>query len=152
MLYNLIKKRVVRGVAIFAKACFGHSNQALLDIFACKNKAWREKNLTKIEAGMERTPTKELDRSKRRLTAVENAISCYVDMYTNLSSRKQAYYGSRADDLMATDELYALRKYDLPQAKMALKYTERVFKGKMTMPQELTTFWRGHAISPLVKS
>lgn len=99
-----------------------YSNQALLDIFACKNKAWREKNLTKIDAGMERTPTEELDRSKRRLTAVENAISCYVDMYTNLSSRKQAYHGSRADDLMATDELYALRKYDLPQAKMALKY------------------------------
>jgi hypothetical protein len=30
---------------------------------------------------------------------------------------------------MATDELYALRKYDLPQAKMALKY----IKAKLTV-------------------
>jgi hypothetical protein len=29
----------------------------------------------------------------------------------------------RADDKMATDELYVLRNYDLPQAKMAVKYT-----------------------------
>jgi hypothetical protein len=33
-----------------------------------------------------------------------------------------------------------------------LESTERLLKGKMTMPQELTTFWRGHAMSPLVKS
>ena len=100
-----------------------YSNQALLDIFSCKNKAWTEKNLSKMDARMVRTPTEELGRSKRRLAAVESAISCYVNMYTNLSSRKKSYYGSRADDKMATDELYVLRNYDLPQAKMAVKYT-----------------------------
>jgi hypothetical protein len=51
---------------------------------------------------------------------------------------------------MATDELYALRKYDLPQAKMGLKYiTEFIAAIEPYIPHAVYEIFPGWVISNL---
>jgi hypothetical protein len=91
-----------------------YSNKALIGVWRCKNKAWTEMNITKNEATMLRTPAQELVRVNRRISGVNTAISCFVDLQNALWERFKIkwhfnnYPGSVDDDLMVFAELLQL--------------------------------------------
>jgi hypothetical protein len=127
-----------------------YSNKALIGVWRCKNKAWTEMNITKNEATMLRTPAQELVRVNRRISGVNTAISCFVDLQNALWERFKIkwhfnnYPGSVDDDLMVFAELLRLRRKDHPSAITSLNHVTNFINNiEKYIPNIVYDVWEG---------